>query len=90
VKTVPPGWQPQADPEALIREARRRQRRRHMALDTSGQFLLVPYSLGQASRRPMLRMAEIDIATRAAVTNLTIQLPSGGGMDPATGMIAAW
>jgi hypothetical protein len=36
----------------------------------------------------MLRMAEIDIATRA-VTNLTIQLPAGG-MDPATGMIAAW
>ena len=61
-----------------------------MALDTSGQFLLVPYSLVQASRRPMLRMAEIDIATRAAVTNLTIQLSSGGGMDPATGMIAAW
>jgi hypothetical protein len=58
-----------------------------MALDTSGQFLLVPYSLVPAIR-PMLRMAEIDIATRA-VTNLTIQLPVGG-IDPATGMIAAW
>ena len=59
-----------------------------MALDTSGQFLLVPYSLVPAIR-PILRMAEIDIATRA-VTNLTIQLPPSAGMDPATGMIAAW
>ena len=32
----------------------------------------------------MLRMVEIDIATRA-VTNLTIWLPPGAGMDPATG-----
>jgi hypothetical protein len=60
-----------------------------MALDTSGQFLLVPYPLVPASRNPTLRMAEIDLATRA-VTDLTLELPPSAGMDPATGMIAAW
>jgi hypothetical protein len=59
-----------------------------MALDPSGRFLLVPGSLTSGSR-PMLKVAEIDVATRA-VTILTIQLARGGGMDPPTGMIAAW
>jgi hypothetical protein len=58
-----------------------------MTLDPSGRFLLVPYSL--EGFRPVLRAAEIDIATKA-VTTLTIQLPRGGGMDPPAGMIAAW
>jgi hypothetical protein len=59
-----------------------------MALDTSGQFLLVPYSLNQASH-PVLNVANIDIATRA-VTNVMIQLPRTAGMDQETGMDAAW
>jgi len=59
-----------------------------MALDSSGRFLLVPYSLDPASH-PALKAAEIDIATRA-VKILTLQLPPDGGMDPPTGMIAAW
>jgi hypothetical protein len=63
-----------------------------MAFDTSGQFLLIPYSVVPAVRpmgHPILRLAEIDIATRA-VTTLTVQLPASAGMDPAMGMIAAW
>lgn len=59
-----------------------------MALDTSGQFLLVPYSLSQASD-PMLKVAMIDITTRA-VTTVMIQLPRTAGMDRETGMDAAW
>jgi hypothetical protein len=59
-----------------------------MALDTSGRFLLVPYSLNQASR-PMLNVAMIDITTRA-VTTVMIQLPGTAGMDQETGMDAAW
>ena len=59
-----------------------------MTLDTSGQFLLVPHALNVTSH-PTLRVAEIDVATRA-VTTFTIQLLDGGGMDPPTGMIAAW
>jgi hypothetical protein len=63
-----------------------------MGLDTSGQFLLVPYSVVPANRpmaHPTLTLAEIDIATRA-VRTLTIQLPADAGMDPSTGMMAAW
>ena len=60
-----------------------------MALDTSGQFLLVPYSLNPAGRGPMLAVAEIDITTRAVMT-LTVQLPGSAGMDPPTGMNATW
>jgi hypothetical protein len=63
-------------------------RQSSMALDTSGRFLLVPYSLSQASR-PTLNAAIIDIATRA-VTTVTIQLPRTAGMDQETGMDAAW
>ena len=59
-----------------------------MALDTSGQFLLVPYSLSPAGS-PVLKVARINTATRA-VTPLTIQLPRTAGMDPETGMNAAW
>jgi len=63
-----------------------------MALDTSGRFLLVPYSLSQASR-PMLhvvlKVAMIDITTRA-VRTVIIQLPGTAGMDQYTGMDAAW
>jgi hypothetical protein len=59
-----------------------------MALDTSGQFLLVPYSLSQASH-PMLKVAMIGITTRA-VTTVMIQLPRTAGMDQETGMDAAW
>ena len=59
-----------------------------MALDTSGQFLLVPHALNVANRST-LKVTEIDVATRA-VTTFTIQLLDGGGMDPPTGMIAAW
>ena len=59
-----------------------------MALDTSGRFLLVPYSLNQASR-PMLNVAMIDITTKA-VTTVMIQLPGTAGMDQETGMDAAW
>jgi hypothetical protein len=59
-----------------------------MALDTSGRFLLVPYSLNQASR-PTLKVAMIDITTRA-VTTVLIQLPGTAGMDQQTGMNAAW
>lgn len=59
-----------------------------MTLDTSGQFLLVPYSLSSA-RSPALKVARIDITTRA-VTTLAVRLPDPGGMDPVTGMNAAW
>jgi hypothetical protein len=59
-----------------------------MALDPSGRFLLVPGSLTSGSR-PTLKVAEIDVATKA-VTTLTIPLARGGGMDPPTGMIVAW
>lgn len=60
-----------------------------MALDTSGRFLLVPYSLNPAGRRPTLKVAEIDVTTRAVIT-MTIQLPGSAGMDPPTGINAAW
>jgi hypothetical protein len=60
-----------------------------MALDTSGQFLLVPYSLKSARPDSMLKVAEISTTTGAVVT-LTIQLPYGAGMDPPTGMNTAW
>ncbi len=61
-----------------------------MALDTSGRFLLVPYSLNPAGAgSPTLKVAGINIATRAVMT-LTIQLQRTAGMDPQTGMNAAW
>ena len=62
-----------------------------MALDTSGRFLLVPYSLRPAilPMLPTLKVARIDVTT-GAVTTLLIQLPGSAGMDQATGMNAAW
>jgi len=60
-----------------------------MTLDTSGRWLLFPYRLVYQGRRPMLTVAMIDITTRA-VTTVTMQLPEGAGMDPETGMDAAW
>jgi hypothetical protein len=66
-----------------------------MALDASGQFLLVPYSLNPrvevspASLYAMLKVAEIN-TTSGAVRTLTISLPGAGGMSPPVGMDAAW
>jgi len=51
-----------------------------MALDSSGRFLLVPYSLDPASH-PALKAAEIDIATRA-VKILTLRLPPTAAWTP--------
>ena len=59
-----------------------------MALDTSGRFLLVPYSLN-AGGLPTLELARIDVTTGGVVT-LAIQLPRTAGMDQETGMNAAW
>jgi hypothetical protein len=59
-----------------------------MALDTTGRFLLVPYAVG-AGARPLLKVARIDAAARV-VTIVNIRLPVNGGMDPYTGMTAAW
>jgi len=59
-----------------------------MALDASGRFLLVPYSLNPGDL-PRLKMAGIDVTTRTVMT-LTIQLPGTAGMDPETGMNTAW
>ena len=59
-----------------------------MALDVSGRFLLVPYSL-KPGDLPTLKVAWIDVTTRAVMT-LTIQLPGTAGMDPETGMNTAW
>ncbi len=59
-----------------------------MSLDTTGRFLLVPYSLNPA-RLPLLKVAAINITTRAVAT-LTIQLQATAGMDPETGMNTAW
>jgi hypothetical protein len=60
-----------------------------MALDPSGQFLLIPYSLKPARPDSMLKVAEISTTTGAVMT-LTIQLPYGAGMAPPTGMNTAW
>jgi hypothetical protein len=64
------------------------QMRSPMALDVSGRFLLVPYSLDPGDL-PTLKVAGIDVTTRAVVA-LTIQLPGTAGMDPETGMNTAW
>ena len=59
-----------------------------IALDVSGRFLLVPYSLSPGDL-PTLKVAAIDVTT-GAVMALTIQLPGTAGMDPETGMNTAW
>jgi hypothetical protein len=59
-----------------------------MALDTTGRLLLVPYALNDAGH-PVLKVARLDVTART-VTTLTIHLPVNGGMDPTTGMTAAW
>lgn len=48
----------------------------------------LPYSL-KPGDLPTLKVAGIDVTTRAVMT-LTIQLPESAGMDPETGMKTAW
>jgi len=63
-----------------------------MALDTTGRFLLVPYSLRSPHNpagRAALLAARIDIATRATVI-LDLRLPANAGMDPYIGLRTAW
>lgn len=63
-----------------------------MALDPTGQFLLVTDSLSNPQGYPgipVLRLTRIDLTTRA-VAVLNIKLPRGGGMDPYSGMSTAW
>jgi hypothetical protein len=63
-----------------------------MALDVTGRFLLMPYSLRSPHNpagRAVLLAARIDIATRAVVI-LDVRLPPNAGMDPYVGMRTAW
>jgi hypothetical protein len=63
-----------------------------MALDTTGRFLLAPYSLRYPHRpagRAVLQAARIDIATRTIVT-LHLRLPANAGMNPYVGLRTAW
>jgi hypothetical protein len=63
-----------------------------MGLDTTGRFLLVPYSLRSPHNpagRAALLAARIDIATRATVI-LDLRLPANAGMDRYAGLRTAW
>jgi hypothetical protein len=63
-----------------------------MGLDTTGRFLLVPYSLRSPynpAGRAALLAARIDIATRATVI-LDLRLPANAGMDRYAGLRTAW
>lgn len=63
-----------------------------IGLDPTGRFLLVTDSVSNPQGIPgipVLRMARIDLTTRA-VALLNIKLPRGGGMDPYAGMSTAW
>jgi hypothetical protein len=64
-----------------------------MALDTSGRFLLVPYSVHHPippASGVLQRIARIDVATKA-VTTVAVKMPGSGGMDQESGMsIIAW
>jgi len=64
-----------------------------MTLDTSGRFLLVPYSLHQPAppgTDVLQHVARINIATKAMST-VPVRMPGSGGMDQESGMsILAW
>jgi hypothetical protein len=63
-----------------------------MALDPAGRSLLLTESVSNphgSQGTPVLRLARIDLTTRA-VAVLSVKLPQGGGMDPYTGMSTAW
>jgi hypothetical protein len=59
-----------------------------MALDTAGRFLLVPFAITPGDRQ-VLKAARINVVT-GAITALGVRLPASGGMNPATGLNAAW
>ena len=54
MRVAPPGWRPEArtGPEALIKEARRRQRRRWLAAGVAGAVVLAGLAAGVAGHRP--------------------------------------
>jgi len=64
-----------------------------MALDTSGQFLLVPYSVRYLSRPGLdlvQRVAKINLATKA-ISTVPVEMPGSGGISQEGGMsIVAW
>lgn len=64
-----------------------------MTLDTSGRFLLVPYSLRYLSRpstEMVQRIAKINLATKASST-VPVEMPGSGGISEESGMsIVAW
>jgi hypothetical protein len=62
-----------------------------MALDSTGRFLLLTYSLSNPRYpgKPVLRLARIDLTTRT-IASLSLRLPPNGGMDPYAGMSTAW
>jgi hypothetical protein len=64
-----------------------------MTLDTSGRFLLVPYSLHYLSRpstNVVQRVAKINLATKA-ISTVAVQMPGSGGISQESGMsIVAW
>lgn len=63
-----------------------------IALDTSGRFVLVPYSLRPAhypAGHAVFLIARIRIATKTIAT-LKLRLPPNAGMDPYTSMMTAW
>ena len=63
-----------------------------MALDPTERSLLLTESVSKPEGypgTPVLRLARIDLTTRA-VAVLSVKLPRGGGMDPYTGMSTAW
>jgi len=59
-----------------------------MTLDTSGRFLLVPYSLrylGRPSTEMVQRVARINLATRVS-SSVPVEMPGSGAMAQETGM----
>ena len=64
-----------------------------MTLDTSGGFLLVPYSLRSLSRpstEMVQQVARINLATRV-ISSVPVEMPGSGSMAQETGMsIVAW
>lgn len=64
-----------------------------MALDTSGRFLLVPYSLrniGRPGSEMIQQVARISLATRATST-VSVEMPGSGTISQESGMsIVAW
>ncbi len=64
-----------------------------MALDTSGHFLLVPYSvrlLRGSGIEVLQQVARINLATKA-ITTVSVKMPGSGGISQESGMsVVAW